>query len=73
VLLLELPDLEAGAGRFGLLSRPWTRGDITVVKRPAAAFGSDGALRLWAVAADGELWTAGAEPGGEPPVGWKSL
>ncbi|MDA1367043.1 PIG-L family deacetylase [Glycomyces algeriensis] len=70
VLMLELPDLEAGPGRFGLLSRPWTRGDITVVKRPAAAFGSDGALRLWAVASDGELWTAGVEPGGEPPAGW---
>jgi LmbE family N-acetylglucosaminyl deacetylase len=71
VLVLELADLEAaGPGAFGLLSRPWTRGDVTVVKRPAAAFGSDGALRLWAVAADGELWTAEAEPGGEPPAGW---
>lgn len=71
VLVLALADVEtAGEGRFGLLSRPWTRGDITLVKRPAAAFGSDGALRLWAVAADGELWTAEAEPGGEPPAGW---
>jgi LmbE family N-acetylglucosaminyl deacetylase len=70
-LVLELADLEsAGPSGFGLLSRPWTRGDVTVVKRPAAAFGSDGALRLWAVAADGELWTAEAEPGGEPPAGW---
>ncbi|MFC3492820.1 PIG-L family deacetylase [Glycomyces rhizosphaerae] len=69
VLLLSLADLEP-AGGFALLSRPWTRGDITLVKRPAAAFGSDGALRLWAVAADGELWTAETEPGGEPPTGW---
>lgn len=69
VLLLNLADLEGGDG-FSLLSRPWTRGDITVVKRPAAVFGSDGALRLWAVAADGELWTAEAEPGAQPPAGW---
>ncbi|MFG3338484.1 PIG-L family deacetylase [Glycomyces sp. NPDC048151] len=72
VLVLELADLEsAGPGGFGLLSRPWTRGDVTVVKRPAAAFGSDGALRLWAVGDDGELWTAEMEPGGEPPAGWE--
>ncbi|MEV3937819.1 PIG-L family deacetylase [Glycomyces sp. NPDC049804] len=70
VLVLSLADLEAGDGAFGLLSRPWTRGDVTLVKRPAAAFGSDGALRLWAVAADGELWTAEAEPGGDAPAGW---
>jgi LmbE family N-acetylglucosaminyl deacetylase len=69
MLLLNLADL-GGDGGFVLLSLPWTRGDITVVKRPAAAFGSDGALRLWAVAADGELWTAEAEPGAAPPAGW---
>ncbi|SDE47451.1 PIG-L family deacetylase [Glycomyces harbinensis] len=72
VLVLDLADLDAGAaGEVALLSRPWSRGDITLVKRPAAAFGSDGALRLWAVAADGEVWTAGAEPGGQAPTGWE--
>jgi LmbE family N-acetylglucosaminyl deacetylase len=70
VLMLDLAEFDPGGG-FALLSRPWTRGDITVVKRPAAAFGADEALRLWAVAADGELWTATAEPGGEPPAGWE--
>jgi len=71
VLVLDLADLGGGAGEFALLSRPWSRGDVTVVKRPAAAFGSDGALRLWAVAADGEVWTAAAEPGEEPPTAWE--
>jgi LmbE family N-acetylglucosaminyl deacetylase len=70
VLVLDLADLDHGGG-YTLLSRPWTRGDVTVLKRPAAAFGSDGALRLWAVAADGELWTAQAGPGAPPPVGWE--
>jgi hypothetical protein len=71
VLVLDLAELDGAAGAFTLLSRPWTRGDITVVKRPAVAFGSDGALRMWAVGADGELWTAAAEPAGEPPVAWE--
>ncbi|WP_335989414.1 PIG-L family deacetylase [Glycomyces sp. MUSA5-2] len=71
-LVLDLDDLDGAAGELALLSRPWTRGDVTVLKRPAAAFGSDGSLRLWAVAADGELWTAQAGPGAPPPVGWES-
>jgi LmbE family N-acetylglucosaminyl deacetylase len=71
VLLLGLADLASEAGEVALLSRPWTRGDITLVKRPATAFGSDGALRLWAAAADGEVWTAAAEPGAEPPAAWE--
>ncbi|MCD0443503.1 PIG-L family deacetylase [Glycomyces sp. A-F 0318] len=71
VLVLGLADLAAAAGEIALLSRPWSRGDVTVVKRPAAAFGSDGALRLWAVAADGEVWTAAAEPGAAAPTGWE--
>ncbi|MCC3764744.1 PIG-L family deacetylase [Glycomyces sp. TRM65418] len=73
MLVLDLAELDhaAESGGFALLSRPWTRGDITVVKRPAAAFDPDGTLRLWAVAADGELWTATAEPGGDPPAGWE--
>jgi LmbE family N-acetylglucosaminyl deacetylase len=72
VLRLDLAELDAAeSGSFTLLSRPWRCGDITVVKRPAIAFDGEGALRLWAVAADGELWTVAAEPGGELPAGWE--
>ncbi|MQM28806.1 PIG-L family deacetylase [Glycomyces albidus] len=70
VLVLDLADLDHG-GPYTLLSRPWTRGDVTVLKRPAAAFGADGTLRLWALGADGGLWTAEAAPGAPPPVGWE--
>lgn len=70
VLVLDLADLDHG-DPYTLLSRPWTRGDVTVLKRPAAAFGADGTLRLWALAADGGLWTAEAAPGAPPPVGWE--
>ncbi|WP_158299841.1 PIG-L family deacetylase [Glycomyces paridis] len=72
VLVLELADLDLpAAGTCALLSLPWSRGDLTAIKRPALAYGSDGALRLWAVGVDGELWTAGAEPGERPPAGWE--
>ncbi|RRR99799.1 PIG-L family deacetylase [Glycomyces terrestris] len=70
VLVLPLADLDHGAP-YALLSRPWTRGDVTVLKRPAAAFDADGTLRLWAVGADGALHTAQAGPGAPPPPGWE--
>ncbi|WP_030162355.1 PIG-L family deacetylase [Glycomyces sp. NRRL B-16210] len=71
VLVLDLADLDAPeAGTCALLSLPWSRGDLTAIKRPAVAFGADGALRLWAVAASGEVWTAWAGPGEAPPTGW---
>jgi hypothetical protein len=72
VLVVDLAELDAAeSGGFTLLSRPWRCGDITVVKRPAIAFDAEGGLRLWAVAADGELWTVAAEPGGELAAGWE--
>jgi LmbE family N-acetylglucosaminyl deacetylase len=72
VLVVDLAELDAAeSGGFTLLSRPWRCGDITVVKRPAIAFDAEGGLRLWAVAADGELWTVAAESGGELAAGWE--
>ncbi|MEU6861560.1 PIG-L family deacetylase [Glycomyces sp. NPDC046736] len=71
VQVLTLADLDHGG--FALLSLPWSRGDVTAVKRPAAAYGSDGTLRLWTLASDGELWTVAAEPGALPPAGWERV
>ncbi|WP_198586918.1 PIG-L family deacetylase [Glycomyces xiaoerkulensis] len=48
----------------------WGHGDVVLTRRPALAFDAAGILRLWAVGADGALYSAEAAAGDGPPTAW---